>query len=99
MRHTSLRKRLAREAARLLYSSETNQLFRARHEALVERLGLPAQAPPGLRDDDLLPIMTRDKKSGGGLTFVLAGPSGIEQVDDPDPAAVRKAFAAVGVEA
>ncbi len=33
MRHTSLRKRLAREAARLLYSSETDVLFRARQEA------------------------------------------------------------------
>ena len=33
MRHTSLRKRLAREAARLLYSSETDLLFRARQEA------------------------------------------------------------------
>ena len=70
----------------------------ARHEQLVGALGLPVQAPPGLRADDLLPIMTRDKKSGGGLTFVLSGPSGIERVDDPDPAAVRKAFAAVGVE-
>jgi len=69
-----------------------------RHESLVERLGLPVQAPPGLRDDDLLPIMTRDKKSGGGLTFVLAGPSGIERVDDPDPAAVRKALAAIGID-
>jgi 5-deoxy-5-amino-3-dehydroquinate synthase len=70
----------------------------ARHEQLVGALGLPVQAPPGLRADDLLPIMARDKKSGGGLTFVLSGPSGIERVDDPDPAAVRKAFAAVGVE-
>ena len=43
--------------------------------------------------------MARDKKSDGGLTFVLAGPSGIERVDDPDPAAVDKAFAAIGVEA
>jgi 3-dehydroquinate synthase len=71
----------------------------ARHEELVSALGLPVHAPPGLRADDLVPIMARDKKSGGGLTFVLAGPSGIERVDDPDPAAVRKAFAAVGVEA
>jgi 3-dehydroquinate synthase len=70
-----------------------------RHETLVSSLELPVHAPPGLRADDLLPIMARDKKSGGGLTFVLAGPSGIERVDDPDPAAVRKAFAAVGVEA
>jgi 5-deoxy-5-amino-3-dehydroquinate synthase len=71
----------------------------ARHEALVGRLGLPVQAPAGLRAGDLVPIMARDKKSGGGLTFVLSGPSGIERVDDPDPAAVRKAFAAIGVEA
>ena len=48
--------------------------------------------------DDLLAIMARDKKSGGGLTFVLAGPSGIEKVEDPDLGAVRKALAAVGVE-
>jgi 5-deoxy-5-amino-3-dehydroquinate synthase len=71
----------------------------AHHEELVGALGLPVHAPPGLRADDLVPIMARDKKSGGGLTFVLSGPSGIERVDDPDPAAVRKAFAAVGVEA
>jgi 3-dehydroquinate synthetase len=71
----------------------------AQHELLVASLGLPDRAPPGLRADDVLPIMARDKKSGGGLTFMLAGPSGIERVDDPDPAAVRKALAAVGVEA
>jgi len=70
----------------------------AHHEYLVAGLGLPTQAPPGLRADDLVPIMARDKKSGGGLTFMLAGPSGIERVDDPDPAAVRKALAAIGVE-
>jgi len=71
----------------------------ARHETVVAGLGLPVQAPAGLRADDLLQIMARDKKAGGGLTFVLRGPSGIELVDDPDPAAVRKAFAVVGVEA
>jgi 5-deoxy-5-amino-3-dehydroquinate synthase len=70
----------------------------ARHEELVASLELPTQAPPGLRADELLPIMARDKKSGGGLTFVLAGPSGIEKVEDPDLGAVRKALAAVGVE-
>lgn len=70
----------------------------ARHEQLVAALGLPTQAPAGLRADELVPIMARDKKSGGGLTFVLAGPSGIERVVDPDPAAVRKALASVGVE-
>jgi 3-dehydroquinate synthetase len=68
------------------------------HETIVAGLGLPVAAPPGLRADDLLPIMARDKKSAGKLTFMLAGPTGIERVDEPDPAAVRKAFAAVGVE-
>ncbi|HEV7524268.1 MAG TPA: 3-dehydroquinate synthase [Acidimicrobiia bacterium] len=71
----------------------------AHHEQLVASLGLPTHAPPGLRADDLVPIMARDKKSGGGLTFMLAGPNGIERVDNPDPAAVRKALAAIGVEA
>jgi len=69
------------------------------HEDVVRALGLPVQAPAGLRADDLQTIMARDKKSGGGLAFVLAAPTGIERVDDPDPAAVRKALAAVGVEA
>ena len=70
----------------------------AHHEAVVGGLGLPTHAPDGLRVDDLVAIMARDKKSDGGLTFMLAGPSGIERVDDPDPAAVHKALAAIGVE-
>ncbi len=70
-----------------------------RTEGLVHALGLPTHAPPGVRADDLLAIMARDKKSTGGLTFVLDGPNGIERVDDPDPGAVRKALAAIRVEA
>ena len=70
-----------------------------RTELLVQSLGLPTHAPPGLRADDLIAIMARDKKSGGGLTFVLDGPNGIERVDDPDAGAVRKALAAIRVEA
>jgi len=70
-----------------------------RTESLVAALGLPTRAPAGLHADELLAIMVRDKKSSGGLTFVLDGPSGIERVEDPDPGAVRKALAAVGVEA
>ena len=68
-------------------------------EGLVHSLGLPTEAPVGLRADDLLEIMARDKKSSGGLTFVLDGPNGIERVVDPDSGAVRKAFAAIRVEA
>jgi hypothetical protein len=41
--------------------------------------------------------MRRDKKAAGGLTFVLPGPHGIERVDDPDPTAVAKALAQVGL--
>ncbi len=70
----------------------------ARTESLVGALGLPVQAPAGMTAAELLAIMKRDKKSAGGLTFVLDGPSGIERVDDPDPAAVNKALAAIGVE-
>ncbi|MDQ1509545.1 MAG: hypothetical protein QOG50_1389 [Actinomycetota bacterium] len=66
--------------------------------SLVRALGLPVQAPPGVTAAELLTIMKRDKKSDGGLTFVLDGPSGIERVDDPDPVAVNKAFAAIGVQ-
>ncbi|MET1001752.1 MAG: 3-dehydroquinate synthase, partial [Acidimicrobiia bacterium] len=65
--------------------------------ALVRGLDLPVVAPLGLSADDLLAVMARDKKSAGSLTFVLPGPNGIERVDDPDGAAIRKAFAAIGV--
>jgi 3-dehydroquinate synthase len=70
-----------------------------RTETLVAALGLPTYAPPGLAADELLAIMGRDKKSAGALTFVLDGPNGIERVDAPDPGAVRKALAAIRVEA
>jgi len=68
-----------------------------RTESLVGALGLPVHAPPGVAAAELLTIMKRDKKADGGLTFVLDGPNGIERVDDPDPVAVNKAFAAIGV--
>ena len=69
-----------------------------RTETLVGALGLPVQAPGGMNAAELVAIMKRDKKSAGGLTFVLDGPSGIERVDDPDPIAITKALAAIGVE-
>ena len=69
------------------------------HHEVIARLGLPATAPPGLRADDVMTLMARDKKSMGTLTFMLQGPNGIERIDDPDRAAIAKALAAVGVEA
>lgn len=53
----------------------------AEHEALVRSYGLPDRLPGGVDDTDLVAVMGRDKKAvGGGLTFVLDGPSGLEVV-------------------
>jgi 3-dehydroquinate synthase len=68
-----------------------------RVERMVAALGLPTTAPAGLDADELVTLMRRDKKSGGGLTFVLPGPDGIQRVDDPPAGALAAAFAAVGV--
>ncbi len=68
------------------------------HRATVESLGLPTSVPGPIVASDLLDVMRRDKKSAGGLTFVLPGADGLETVDDPDPRALDVAFAAVGVE-
>jgi len=66
---------------------------------MLERFGLPTTAPNGLAADEVITLMRRDKKSAGGLTFVLPAPGGgpLERVDDPPPAAVEYALAAVGV--
>jgi 3-dehydroquinate synthase len=70
----------------------------ARQRAVITSLALPERVPGDLTSGALLDVMMRDKKSSGGLTFVLPGPNGLELVDDPSPAALRAAFAAVGVE-
>ncbi len=70
------------------------------HRALVRSLGLPDAVPAGVAGgDELLASMRRDKKATGGLTFVLPGAGGLEMVEDPPPAALAEAFAAVGVRA
>jgi 5-deoxy-5-amino-3-dehydroquinate synthase len=69
-----------------------------RHRDLVTSLGLPAAVSETLRAEDLLMVMARVKKSLGGLRFVLAGPDGLELVDDPPAPALRRALNAVGVE-
>ena len=88
-------------AAHLARDARARAAGPSRHDrgAGVRRSGSRPTRRPGLRADDLLAIMARDKKSAGGLTFVLDGPNGIERVDDPDPGAVRKALAAIRVEA
>ncbi len=70
----------------------------ARQRAVLTALRLPTSAPPGLSRAELVAVMRRDKKSEGGLTFVLPGPSGVTRFDDPPAHALDVAFAAVGVE-
>jgi 3-dehydroquinate synthase len=90
----------AAELARALGRIDESEVARQRH--LVELLGLPVMAPPELRKrirgGDLVAQMLRDKKSRGGLSFVLVGPGGLDRVDDPSEAVLAQAFAAVGIE-
>ena len=69
---------------------------------MVETLDLPTRVPGELGASMLLEVMRRDKKSVGGLTFVLPcaaqdGRMSLETVHDPDPRALDVAFSAVGV--
>ena len=59
----------------------------------------PPRCPVPADPEALLASMRRDKKSVGGLTFVLPGPMGLETVHDPDARAIDVAFRAVGVSA
>ncbi|HUV10863.1 MAG TPA: 3-dehydroquinate synthase family protein [Acidimicrobiia bacterium] len=68
-----------------------------RVHGVVAGLGLPVAVPAAVARDDLVAVMRRDKKSTGGLTFVLPGPDGLSMVDDPPDRALDAAFAAVGV--
>ncbi len=69
-----------------------------RFQALPFTLGLPTQVPDpaAVSPRELVALMARDKKSRGGLTFVLPGPDGLELVDDPPVAALRYAFESIG---
>ena len=69
-----------------------------RHREIVAALDLPVTVRGDLDRSKLIELMRRDKKAKGGLTFVLPGPSGLARVDDPPPAALGRAFEAVGVE-
>ena len=55
--------------------------------------GLPTSVPTELDADELVALMTRDKKALDGLTFVLDGPRGIEVVRRVSQSDVRAALA------
>jgi 3-dehydroquinate synthase len=65
---------------------------------MLTALKLPTAVPAGVPGaGELEALMRRDKKSTGGLTFVLPGADGLERVDDPPASALVAAFRAVGV--
>ena len=70
----------------------------AHHEELVGASGSQRRRRPVCAATTSSRSWRATRSPAGGLTFMLAGPSGIERVDDPDPAAVRKALAAIGIE-
>jgi 5-deoxy-5-amino-3-dehydroquinate synthase len=53
-----------------------------RHDDVVEAYGLRRPLPDGSDLGALVELMRRDKKSQGGLSFVLDGPDGVEPVHD-----------------
>ncbi len=52
----------------------------AEHRRVVAAYDLPSTLPEGLTNDELVELMGRDKKALDGITFVLDGPDGVEQV-------------------
>ena len=62
------------------------------HDRVVAGYGLPHALPPGTDADELITLMARDKKSQGGLSFVLDGPGGVEPVHDVARADVEAAL-------
>jgi 5-deoxy-5-amino-3-dehydroquinate synthase len=53
----------------------------AQHDRVVSAYDLPSRLPAGADPVELVAVMGRDKKvTGGGLTFVLDGPAGLEVV-------------------
>jgi 5-deoxy-5-amino-3-dehydroquinate synthase len=62
------------------------------HRHVAEEYGLRTALPEGVDADELLTLMSRDKKAVDGLTFVLDGPDGVEVVAGVDPADARAAL-------
>jgi 5-deoxy-5-amino-3-dehydroquinate synthase len=67
-----------------------------RHREVVAGYGLPVSLPPGADRPALVALMARDKKSAGGLSFVLDGPVGVEPVHGIRPELVFEALESLG---
>ena len=69
----------------------------ADHDRVVGSYDLPSRLPAGVDPERLVAAMGRDKKvTGGGLTFVLDGPDGLEVVPGVAHDAVLAALAELG---
>ncbi len=67
----------------------------AEHHRVLAAYDLPSTLPPGLSDDELLSLFSRDKKAIDGVTFVLDGDAGVETVVGVDSDILRASFSAV----
>jgi 5-deoxy-5-amino-3-dehydroquinate synthase len=68
------------------------------HDELVEAAGLSIRIPAGVRVNDLLEAMARDKKAHHDLTFVLWTPEGIRTVSNVPVATVREVLLECGAQ-
>jgi len=67
----------------------------AEHRRVVAAYDLPGTLPVGLRTDELIALMGRDKKALDGLTFVLDGPDGVESLTGVPLDHIEEAIAAI----
>ncbi len=68
----------------------------AQHDDVLAFYGLSQALPAGLEVDQLVRLMSRDKKAISGLTFVLDGANGVELVRGVSPDTVRRVLREVG---
>jgi 5-deoxy-5-amino-3-dehydroquinate synthase len=72
-----------------------DQLRVDEHRRIVEKYDLKTDLPTDGDRDQLITLMGRDKKALNGLTFVLDGPNGIEEVLGVERSALDAAFDAM----
>lgn len=78
-------------AARLAYEmGRVTHDVVAYHDQVLVSLGLRRRLPEWASVDDLIELISRDKKAHHDVTFVLDGPDGFETVHDVSPLLVRE---------
>ncbi len=80
----------AAELARRLGRIDTARV--GEHYGVLSGYDLPCSLPPETDADEVVAVMSRDKKATSGLTFVLDGPAGLQVVPGVAEEAVRDAL-------